>query len=228
VPVRHSHGMAERAEFSGGWRLVTTLCAPVMHRWARMTVRGLEHVPTAGPTLLVANHDSYWDPVAASVALDGHRPAHALAKASLWKLPLVGRLMDSLGNIPVERGSGDSGPVDAAIDALRAGKCIAIFPEGTRSLGRELRARSGGGRLLRAVPETRVVAARITGTTDVVRVPKRPRVSVEFFVPSDGQLRPGDSDADVMARVLSEIRSGAPREIPGRKRTATKYRAKYP
>ena len=218
--------MTQHSEFSTGWRVVTGIAAPIMTAWSRMRVSGLEYVPATGPTLLVANHDSYWDPIAIAVALRRRRQVRALAKSSIWKNPILARLMDDMGHIPVDRGGGDSGAIEAAVAALADGGCVGVFPEGTRSLGRALRARSGGGRLLLAVPQAVLVCARVTGTTDVVRAPTRPRVTVEFFAPAGGQRGADESAAEVMERVLAEIREGAPRSIPGRKKTAAKYRAK--
>jgi 1-acyl-sn-glycerol-3-phosphate acyltransferase len=68
-----------------------------------------------------------------------------------------------------------------------------------------------------------IVCARVTGTTDVVRLPKRPRISVEFFRPSGGGVRPGESAAELMQRLVAEIRAHAPYSIPGRRRTAAKF-----
>ncbi len=94
-----------------------------------------------------------------------------------------------MGHIPVERGASNADAMATAIAALRKGACIGIFPEGTRSLGRELRARSGVGRLAEAVPEAIIVGVRTNGTVDVVRLPKRPRITVEFYRPAGGPLR---------------------------------------
>jgi len=133
-------------------------------------------------------------------------------------------VMDGMGHIPVERGKGDAAAMDLAIDQLAAGVCIGVFPEGTRSLGRTLRARSGVGRLALAVPQAVIVCARVTGTTDVIRVPKRPSITVAFFPPSGGQARPHETPAHISERLLAEIRAYAPRTIPGRGRTAARYR----
>ena len=100
-----------------------------------------------------------------------------------------------------------------------------MFPEGTRSLGRVLRARSGVGRLAEAVSGAAVVCVRTTGSVDVVRVPKRPRISVEFYRPRGGPRQPGEDAGAFSQRLLDELREGAPREIPGRRRTAAKHRA---
>jgi 1-acyl-sn-glycerol-3-phosphate acyltransferase len=207
------------------YRLVTVLGAPVVRGWGRLRVTGLEELPETGPVVLVANHDSYWDPVALAVAAAPRRqPIRALAKDSLWRVPLLGRAMTQMGHIPVSRGAGDVAALEAAVAVLRRGDCLGIFPEGTRSLGRVLRARSGLGRISRAVPEATVVCARVTGTTDVVRFPRRPRITVEFFRPAAGQPQPGENAARLGKRLLAEIRNGAPPTVPGRRRRAEKYR----
>ncbi len=186
----------------------------------------MEHLPTSGPTLLVANHDSYWDPVAIGVAARGRRQVRALSKSTIWRYRPIAAVMDGMGHIPIERGKGDAHAMDEAIRQLRSGVCIGIFPEGTRSLGRNLRARSGVGRLALAVPEATIVCCRVVGTTDVVRVPHRPRIRVEFFPPAGGPPRPDENAAQFSERLLAEIRAGAPRSVPGRRRTERKYRAR--
>ena len=145
------------------------------------------------------------------------RQIRALAKSSLWKVKGLDKVLDGMGQIPITRGSGDAGALDAAIAELRAGSCIGVFPEGTRSLGRTLRPRSGLGRLVAAVPEAVVVPVAVTGTTDITRFPERPRLHVRFLAPPEG-MREGESPADYAARVVEEIRGIAPITIAGRKR----------
>jgi 1-acyl-sn-glycerol-3-phosphate acyltransferase len=131
-----------------------------------------------------------------------------------------------MGQIPIVRGSGDAGAMDRAIEELRAGACIGIFPEGTISRGSRLRARSGAGRLALAVPEATIVLVTITGSVDIVRFPKRPRIRIEFFRPQGGPPRPDERAAELTFRLMDELRGRAPVAIPGRRRTAAKYRAR--
>ncbi|MDT4942776.1 MAG: 1-acyl-sn-glycerol-3-phosphate acyltransferase [Pseudonocardiales bacterium] len=203
------------------YRVVVTVGNPIM-RWSRMDVTGLDCLPADGPALVVADHDSYWDPIAIAVAARGVRQIRALAKSTLWKNKLVGALMTRMGHIPVERGVSNEEAMKTAIEELRRGSCIGIFPEGTRSLGRELRARTGVARLAEAVPEATVVCVRTNGSVDVVRLPKRPRITVEFYRPEGGQLQPGETAAEFSDRLLAELREHAPREIPGRRNAAAK------
>ena len=207
------------------YRAAMTIASPVMRAWGRLEVSGLDELPAAGPTLLIGNHDSYWDPVAVGVAGLPRRQIQALAKSTLWKAAPLGWVLDGMGQIPIVRGAGDTQALDAAIRELAAGACIGVFPEGTISRGTLLRARSGAGRLALAVPEARIVCVTVTGTVDIIRFPKRPHVQVEFFAPTGGQARPDESASDLIVRVMAEIRARAPVAIPGRRRTAARYRA---
>lgn len=191
------------------------VCSPIVRRWGRLEVDGLNSLPEDGPVLLACNHDSYWDPVVVGVTALGRRQIRALAKASMWKIKGLDRLLDGMGQIPIERGRGDAGALARAIEELRAGACIGIFPEGTRSLGRELRARSGIVRLSEAVPEAQIVCCAVVGSTDIPRFPKRPFVRVHFFSPSS-ERAPDESSTDFAARLLAEIREEAPISMAGR------------
>ena len=192
-------------------------CAPYAKWWGRMQIEGLKTLPRSGPVLIAGNHDSQMDPVAIGVAARGHRQIRALAKSSLWQVKPLAPILNGMGQIPIERGAGDAGALDAAIRALRAGACIGVFPEGTRSLGRELRARSGIGRLAEAVPETAVVLAAVSGSTDYARFPKRPQVRVVFSRPAGGDYRVGEDHGEFAARLLGEIRAGVPVVTAGRR-----------
>jgi 1-acyl-sn-glycerol-3-phosphate acyltransferase len=189
------------AEVSPAFRRVMAASAPAVRRWGRLEVSGLETLPASGPVLLAGNHDSWWDPIVIGSAAVGRRQIQALAKSSLWKYGPVGRVLDGMGQIPIDRG----------------GACIGIFLEGTRSRGRELRARSGFGRIAQAVPEAEVVLCTVIGTTDIIRFPKRPQVRVRFFRPADGGLQPGETPSEFGTRLLAEIRAEAPRAAFGRR-----------
>lgn len=192
------------------YRTAMAVCHPVIRWWGRLEVTGAELLPAEGPVLLALNHDSNWDPVAVGIAGLPRRQIRALAKSSLWKTRGLGRLLDGMGQIPVDRGTGDTAAMDRAIDELRAGACLGIFPEGTRTRGRTLRARSGFGRLAEAVPEAVVMCVAVEGAIDVTRLRPRPRVRVHFFLPAEGGLRPDESPAELSRRVLAEIRARVP------------------
>jgi 1-acyl-sn-glycerol-3-phosphate acyltransferase len=198
------------------YRAAMLACSPIVRLWGRLEVDGLEYLPSTGPVLLACNHDSYWDPVAIGVAALERRHIRALAKASMWDIPGLRSVLTGMGQIPIKRGKADSAALSRAIDELRGGACIGIFPEGTRSLGRELRARGGIGRLAAEVPEARIVSCAVVGAGDIPRFPKRPRVRVRFFEPTGGGLGEGETAGVFAGRLLSEIRASAPRDVAGR------------
>lgn len=205
------------------YRFAMAACSPLVRTWGRLEVAGIEDMPTSGPLLLVGNHDSHWDPVAIGIAGRERRQIRALAKASLWKVRPLAPILNGMGQVPIKRGAGDANALSEAISQLRGGACIGVFPEGTISRGLTLRARSGVGRLALEVPEATLICAAVTGTVDIVRAPKRPRIRVEFFLPEGGQIDPAEEPAELSARCLAEIRERAPIAIPGRRKKAALY-----
>src|ERR1700744_1790688 len=119
---------------------------------ARLGVEGLETLPASGPLLLVGNHDSHWDPVMVGISARKRRMVRALAKSTLWDVKGLSWVLNGMGQIPIVRGAGDAQALANAVEALRGGSCVGVFPEGTRSKGRVMRGRSGVGRRALEVP----------------------------------------------------------------------------
>src|SRR3954451_10829924 len=127
--------MSDRTErITPAYRGVLIAARPGVVWWGRLRGAGGELLPLEGPVLLVGDHDSYWDTVATGIAAMSRRQVRALAKSSMWKNKLLGAVLTGMGQIPIERGSGDTAALDRAIGELRRGACIGIYPEGTRSL----------------------------------------------------------------------------------------------
>jgi 1-acyl-sn-glycerol-3-phosphate acyltransferase len=201
------------------YRLAMALSRPVA-KWGRLRVEGVENVPESGPLLIIGNHDSHWDPLMVGIAALRRRQIRALAKSELWEVRGLGPVLNGMGQIPIERGKGDKQALARAIETLRAGACIGVFPEGTRSRGKVLRARSGVGRLALEVPEAHVTLVAIEGTADLTGFPRRPQIRVRFFDPAGGQPQPGEDPGELSARLLAEIRELVPPVISYRKRGA--------
>ncbi|MBS1860738.1 MAG: 1-acyl-sn-glycerol-3-phosphate acyltransferase [Actinobacteria bacterium] len=199
------------------YRFAMAVNLPVA-RWARLQVSGVEVLPTSGPLLLVGNHDSHWDPVMIGFAARKRRMIRALAKSELWDVKGLAPVLNGMGQIPIVRGAGDAQALANAVTALREGSCVGVFPEGTRSKGRTMRARSGVGRLALEVPEAHVCCVAVSGTTDLTGFPRRPRIAIRFFDPAGGQPRADEDPGDLSARLLAEIRAISPPTAPYRKR----------
>jgi 1-acyl-sn-glycerol-3-phosphate acyltransferase len=210
TPEDVSNAVSERR----GWKLYQTvrMILRPLRWWARLQVKGLEYLPSKGAALIVSNHDSWLDPLAIIEAMMWkERQLRFLAKHSLWKFKPMAWILDEADQIPIERGAGDTAALDRAVEALGRGEMIGVFPEGTLSRGTELRARRGVSRLALACPGVPVVLVAVTGSSDLKRFPKRPRVTVEFFEPSDGQFEPDEDQQGFSQRLLDEIRTKAPR-----------------
>lgn len=199
------------------YRVAMALNRPVA-LWGRLRVEGLETLPAEGPLLVVGNHDSHWDPLMVGVGAVKRRQIRALAKSDLWKIKPLAPILNGMGQVPIVRGAGDKEALSKAVEVLRAGACIGVFPEGTRSRGKVLRARSGLGRLALEVPEAHVSLVAIEGTSDLTGFPRRPRLRLRFFDPAGGQPRPDEDPAELSARLLAEIRELVSPSISYRKR----------
>ncbi len=201
------------------YRVAMTVCRPVVSGWGRLEVEGLEALPASGPALVVGNHDSHWDPIAVGVSALGRRQIRALAKSTLWDVRGLSPVLNGMGQIPIERGAGDAGALARAIEELQAGACIGVFPEGTRSRGEVLRARSGVGRLALEVPAARLICVAIEGTAELTGFPRRPPpLRVRFFEPAGGQAEANEEPGEIAARLVAEIREQVPPTISYRKR----------
>lgn len=108
-------------------RLVRTLWPLV----GRLRVEGLESVPADGPFLLVANHQSYLDPVLIQAVV--RRPMYTMAKSTEFSNPVLGPLLQRLKSFPVRRFEIDPQAVRIALRHLQNGHGVGIYIEGERS-----------------------------------------------------------------------------------------------
>ena len=137
-----------------------------MRRLYRLEVRGAERVPSAGAVILAANHESMLDPWV--LPLCTPRPVRYMAKAELWRYPVVAWVMDKFGTFPVERGSGDRQAVGRAAQLLAGGEVLGIFPQGTCLPFPDRRWHRGAARLAMATGAT-IVPACLVGTERAFR-----------------------------------------------------------
>lgn len=93
---------------------------------------GAEHIPDGG-AVVVTNHISHVDPLTfAHFLYDAGRLPRFLGKAGLFSVPVIGTILRGAGQIPVYRESGDAAKAySAAVDAVRRGELVAIYPEAT-------------------------------------------------------------------------------------------------
>ena len=110
------------------------LLARFFLRLFRVRVHFAEREPADTNYLLCCNHISAVDPILLAAAA-GYQQPHFMAKKELFKIPLLAGLIRTLGAFPVDR-TGDVGAIKTSITLLESGKCVGIFPQGTRCSGK--------------------------------------------------------------------------------------------
>jgi len=178
-----------------------------------------EKIPTEGPALVVFNHRSYFDPTVMGLLLArAGRNIRGLGKKEVFDIPLVGRLVEGLGGVRVERASGSDEPLIAAARALQGGELVMLAPEGTIPRGpaffeTELNGRWGAAKL---AAETRapVIPVGLWGTEHVwprsQRLPNlnpltRPVVTAVVGDPVELKYRSPDADTKRIMRAIAAL-----------------------
>lgn len=209
------------------YRLVEeVLRLPVRHNM-RWQVEGVERIPSHGAVLLASNHISYFDPVAiGNLAHLAGRRARFLAKAELFESRFMAAGLRKMGQIPIERGRGDTGALDRATAALQAGECVHVFPEGTISNDFDpMAGKTGLARLAKAAGVD-VLPVGLWGTHRVIPPGGQPRkrlrtpiaVVVGEPIPVGLDANPRETTDRIMAGIcaaVAEARRLYPAPPPG-------------
>lgn len=103
----------------------------IVRIWHPFSVEGLENVPRDGGVLFCPNHASNWDPILVVLALPVNSRMHLMGKEELFKNPVLGWILRKVGGFPVSRGNADIKAVKTAIQAIKSGDNLLMFPEGT-------------------------------------------------------------------------------------------------
>ncbi len=93
---------------------------------------GTLNIPDSGGLLIIANHQSHLDPPLVGVGIRRRNMA-AIAREGLFKTFPFGLMLRGVGCIPIKEASGDAGAMRTAIEQLKRGRVVVIFPEGSRS-----------------------------------------------------------------------------------------------
>jgi 1-acyl-sn-glycerol-3-phosphate acyltransferase len=162
-----------------------------LRRLYRIEVVGAERIPAAGGAILVANHESIWDPFVLAVATQ--REIHYMAKAELFRLRPLAAVLRSLNAFPVERGGGDRAALGEAARRLEQGELLGIFPQGTSKPERQNGWYRGAARLA-LVTGAPIVPVRLTGTSPLpwptqIRIVVEERIRVSIARPTIAAAR---------------------------------------
>ena len=115
------------------YQLIRFLVVSICRTYCRMTVSGQENIPQTGPFILAPVHRSYIDtPIASGCT---RRRMRFMGKDSMWKRQPLNWMLSALGAFPVTRGSADREAIMRAIQVLKSGEPLVLFPEGERKSG---------------------------------------------------------------------------------------------
>ena len=141
---------------------VRSLAATVLGFLSGWQVRGLDELPLEGGLVIASNHISFWDPPLIGAAIP--RESYFLAKEELFQTPVLGPLIRSVNAIPIRRGAADLQGLTRAIDALRRGAAVLLFPEGSRMRDGELHPARPGVGLMAVNAEVPIAPCFISGS----------------------------------------------------------------
>ena len=123
--------------------------------------RGFYHMPKTGPVLILANHESYLDPLGVGLAV--RRRIWYLARKPLFKPPVLGPFLKSVGCVPVDQHGVAKEGLKTCIDLLQAGKPLLVFPEGRRSADGQMQEFKAGISLILKRAPVPIVPVGIAG-----------------------------------------------------------------
>jgi 1-acyl-sn-glycerol-3-phosphate acyltransferase len=164
----------------------------------RARATGVENIPREGPVIIACNHLSYLDPPVMGSFVP--RRINYMAKAELFRIPVLGPAIRAVGAYPVDRHGSAKAAIKRSVEVLRDGGVIGIFPEGTRNASGAAEPRKGAA-LLASLSGAPVVPACILGSE---RAKRLGQIKVAFGTP----LRlPADRKAtsDDLAKFTDEI-----------------------
>jgi 1-acyl-sn-glycerol-3-phosphate acyltransferase len=119
----------------GFWyRVAVVILWPFITSTTKRDYRGTEYLEaTDGGIVIAPNHLSWFDPIVIAHALwSNDRPPRFMAKESVFRVPIAGRIIDGAGQIRVYRDSRDAArAVRDAVTAVQEGECVVVYPEGT-------------------------------------------------------------------------------------------------
>lgn len=202
------------------WGAVVTLW-PTLMAITKRDWRGVENLqrwypPTDG-IVVAANHLSWFDPLPlCHVLWDNGRPPRILVKDSLFRAPVLKRVLTGTGQIPVARSTEDAAKaVAAAVDAVADGEAVVLYPEGTITRDPDLWPMSGrtGAARIALMSGAPVIPVAQWGAQHVMRPYRKefrvlPRKTMHFAIgePVDlDDLRTRPIDAEVLEAATSRI-----------------------
>lgn len=188
------------------------LSRTLFHLLGRWQVHGRENVPQTGAAVIAANHVSYLDPPAVGAGLK--RNCYYMGKKELFKIPVFAQLIRLCGCFPVDRDKQDRKAIRDAVQLLKEGNLLAVFPEGSRSPDGTLQEAGIGAALIANRAGVPIVPAVVRGTYEALPMGakwvRRADISVTYgkpipSSPPDGKKANKERLQEITDRLMAEI-----------------------
>lgn len=190
----------------------------------RIHIEGAHHVPRQGGAVLVCNHISYLDFFFAGYGAytSARRKVRFMAKAEVFSHPIAGPPLRGMKHIPVDRAEGGLDSFRAAIDALRGGEIVGVFPEATISRSFQLKKFKTGAVRMAAEAGVPLLPVAVWGpqrlwTKDHPRHLTRRHTPIGVFIGEPILLTPQDKPVMATRRVrgvVADLLGDAQRRYP--------------
>ena len=167
---------------------------------------GIDNIPKEGGCLIASNHVSLFDPPLVSIAIN-FRQVHFVAKKDLFMIPILGKILAGCGCVWVDRSSKDGSSVNQAIDLLKSGRVVGIFPEGTRSKDGKLQRGKLGVSVMALKSGVPIVPACVFNTYEIGHnhgIPCGRRLGIRFGQPIPVALNE-HPDPKAMKEVCNQV-----------------------
>lgn len=203
---------ATRREKTPIWRFLAGLVVPFVLLVGKYRVQHGERIPASGPFIMAANHITDFDPLVTAYTLWHHgRAPHYLAKASLFRAPVVGWAFRATGQVAVERAArGQQSTIAQGERLIEEGLALVIYPEGTLTRDPDLwpmRGKSGAVRIALETGVPLIPFAHWGAQKILPRWSKRfsffPRKTVDILIGEPLDLSPWQGTT-LTAQALSE------------------------
>ncbi|MCM3315959.1 1-acyl-sn-glycerol-3-phosphate acyltransferase [Rummeliibacillus stabekisii] len=180
------------------YQFAKTVVFNVLKPIYRMEVIGKENFPEEGGILLCSNHIDNLDPP--MVGICSPRPVNFMAKEELFKVPILKSILPKVHAFPVKRGLSDRQALRVAIDTLKDGQVVGLFPEGTRNKSGKLGKGFSGAGFFALRGNANVVPCAIIGPYKPFR-----KVKVVFGKPIDMEpYRETKAKAEEVTQVIMD------------------------
>jgi 1-acyl-sn-glycerol-3-phosphate acyltransferase len=195
--------LARRAWYAFWQQVARVLCVTIFG----IRVYHRDRMPRRGGVLVVANHQSFLDPILAAVGMP--RPFHPMARETLFRFAPFRRLIRSLNAFPVRRASADLGAVREAMRRLGQGAIVLVFPEGTRTKDGSIGSLQGGPVTIAARAGVPIVPMVIDGAFEAwprtSPLPRPHTIRVMCGRPVQAAELAGGSPETVMAAIRRQM-----------------------